>query len=89
MQIGIRDLRADLAGIVRRAGAGESFVITVSGRPTATVGPIGGDDPGPTLDGLVALGAVVAPRTRIADRPVARERVPVDARSERELRKVR
>ncbi len=89
MRIGVRDLRADLAGVVRRAAAGESFVITVSGRPAATLGPVGGTQPGPTLDELVALGAVVAPRTRADDRPVPRERVPVDARSDRELRKVR
>ena len=87
--MGIRELRADLAAAVRRAGAGESVVITVSGRPVATLGPIGGDEPGPTLAELVALGTVVGPRTRIAERPVARERVPVDARSDRELRKVR
>ncbi len=66
--MGIRELRADLAAAVRRAGAGESVVITVSGRPVATLGPIGGEVPGPTLDELVALGAVVAPRARHGER---------------------
>ena len=32
---GIRDLRADAAAIVRRAGGGERVIITVAGRPVA------------------------------------------------------
>lgn len=88
MQIGVRELRANLAGLVRRARAGESIVITVSGRPAAVLGPLGGTaDAG--LDDLVATGAVVPPRAR-AGRPSApRTPLPVDARSDAELRKVR
>jgi prevent-host-death family protein len=87
MQIGIRELRADLAGAVRRAGAGETVVVTVGGKPVARLGPL---EPAgePTLDDLIAVGAVVAPR---AARPPAPDvvDVPVDARSERALRDVR
>ncbi|MCU0309348.1 MAG: type II toxin-antitoxin system prevent-host-death family antitoxin [Acidimicrobiales bacterium] len=89
MEIGIRELRADLAAVVRRAGAGESVVVTVSGRPVARLGPVDTPDPSPGLDQLVAVGAVIPPRVRPDDRPVARARIPVDARPERELRKVR
>jgi prevent-host-death family protein len=88
MDIGVRELRAGLAGFVRRAAAGESIVITLSGRPVAALGPIGGHrDLG--LAELVAHGAVVAPRVRADTDAVERERLPVDARSDVELRKVR
>jgi prevent-host-death family protein len=39
-QIGMRELRADLAAAVRRAGAGERLVVTVDGRPVAQLGPL-------------------------------------------------
>jgi prevent-host-death family protein len=63
MHVGIRELRADLASTVRRAAAGESIVVTIAGRPVARLGPL---DPtgGPTLDDLIATGAVVPPRRR-------------------------
>lgn len=88
MAIGIRELRADLATHVRRAAAGESIVVTVSGRPAALLGPLGGGR-AQALDDLVATGAVLAPRLRPGRRSVVRERLPVDARSDVELRKVR
>jgi len=87
MRIGIRELRADLAGVVRRAAAGEPVVVTVGGTPVARLGPL---EPtgGPTLDDLIAVGAVVAPR---AAKPPAPETVdvPIDARTDRALRDVR
>lgn len=64
----IRQLRADLAAAVRRAGAGDRTVVTVGGRPVAQLGPIepsGGSD----LGALVAAGAVVAPRRTSPWRP--------------------
>jgi prevent-host-death family protein len=88
VQIGIRELRAGLAAFVRRAAAGETIVVTVSGRPAAVLAPIGAGHE-PSLDELVAFGAVVAPRTRAARRAAERERLPVDARCDVELRKVR
>lgn len=84
----MRELRAGLSGFVRRAAAGESIVVTQSGRPVAVLGPIGGDrDLG--LAELVAHGAVTAPRVRASTAAVERERMPVDARSDVELRKLR
>jgi prevent-host-death family protein len=88
MEIGVRELRAGLAGFVRRAAAGESIVVTQSGRPVAVLGPIGGErELG--LAELIAHGVVVAPRVRASTAAVERERLPVDARSDVELRKVR
>lgn len=88
MEIGIRELRAGLAGFVRRAAAGEAIVVTQSGRPVAVLGPVGADR-GLGMAELVATGAVRAPRLRPSPDPVERERMPVDARSDVELRKVR
>jgi prevent-host-death family protein len=88
MEIGIRELRSGLATFVRRAAEGESIVVTQSGRPVAVLGPVdGGRADG--LAQLVAHGAVRAPRLRPSPEPVERERMPVDARSDVELRKVR
>jgi prevent-host-death family protein len=38
--IGIRELRADLAGLVRRAGSGHRVVVSVGGRPVAQLAPL-------------------------------------------------
>ena len=59
--IGVRELRRNVAAVLRRAGAGERIVVTVDGAPVAQLGPI---EPAgaPTLDDLVAGGLVGAPR---------------------------
>jgi prevent-host-death family protein len=38
--IGIRELRADLAALVRRAGNGQQVVVSVGGRPVARLAPL-------------------------------------------------
>lgn len=40
MRVASRELRNDTAGVLRRAGAGESVVITVNGEPVAELGPL-------------------------------------------------
>jgi prevent-host-death family protein len=57
---GIRELRAELTDAVRRAAAGERTVITRTGRPVAQLGPLDAD--APSLERLIASGAVVPPR---------------------------
>jgi len=52
---------------VRRAADGERIVVTVSGRPTAQLGPL--DDQAPDLDRLIAAGAVLPARRRRPWRP--------------------
>ena len=61
MEIGTRELRANLAAALRQVGAGERLVITVDGRPVAQLGPV---DPSgsPTLTDLAASGLVEPPR---------------------------
>lgn len=79
-RVGIRDLRNQVAAVVRRAAAGERIVVTVDGAPVAQLGPL---TPGgaPTLDDLVAAG--LAQPARRTERPDPPEPIdpPVDART--------
>jgi prevent-host-death family protein len=72
--IGVRELRNNVAAVLRRAAAGERIVVTVDGVPTAQVGPL---EPigAPTIEELVATGLVQPPQ-----RPDARaaEPAPID-----------
>lgn len=38
--LSVRDLRNDVSEVLRRAEAGERFVVTVRGRPVAELGPM-------------------------------------------------
>jgi prevent-host-death family protein len=66
-QVGVRQLRAAVAAMVRRAEAGERIVVTVGGRPVAQLGPLDPVAGAATLDDLVARGLLV--RARRDDRP--------------------
>lgn len=78
-RVGIRELRNNVAAVVRRAAAGERVVVTVDGVPCAQIGPL---EPhaGLTLDDLVAAGLALPPGRR--DHPAAPdpEDAPVDVR---------
>ncbi|TSA52618.1 MAG: type II toxin-antitoxin system prevent-host-death family antitoxin [Actinobacteria bacterium] len=63
--IGIRELRERSATFIKRAGAGEQMIITVSGDPVATLGPItSATTQAISLIDLVTNGSVVASRRR-------------------------
>jgi prevent-host-death family protein len=63
--IGIRELRERSATFIKRAGAGEQMIITVSGDPVATLGPIAPlTSQTVSLTDLVSTGSVIAPRRR-------------------------
>lgn len=51
-----RQLRNDSAEVLRRVGAGETFIVTNNGRPTATIAPV-------TTDPIVQLATTGAIRT--------------------------
>ncbi len=87
--IGIRELRADLAAHVRRAAGGEPTVVSVSGRPAAVLVPLTGTGALPSLEALVAAGALSPPRR--ADGRLPERTVPVwgNVRLDRLLREVR
>jgi len=63
-RIGIRELRASAAAVVRRAEAGQRTVVTVGGRPVAQLGPLTSAAVKRSLDELVAQGLLIAPRRR-------------------------
>jgi prevent-host-death family protein len=89
-RVGIRELRNNVASVVRRAAAGERVVVTVDGVPAAQLGPLeAGAGSGVTLDDLVAAGLVRPPGRR--DRPSAPEAedAPVDVRPEAVLDELR
>ncbi len=66
-RIGIRDLRADVASQVRRAGDGHRLLITVDGRAVAQLGPIEASPGSISLADLAAQGRIVPARRD--DRP--------------------
>jgi prevent-host-death family protein len=39
-EVGLREMRQNASGLVRRAEAGERITITVAGRPAAVLGPV-------------------------------------------------
>ena len=88
-QVGVRELRADLAAALRRAEAGERVVVTVGGRPVAQLGPLDAADVRPTIDDLVARGLLV--RARRTDRPEPAAQIPLwaGARLDRVLAEIR
>jgi prevent-host-death family protein len=88
-RVGIRELRNNVAAVVRRAAAGERIVVTVDGIATAQLGPLAPAGDRPTLDDLVAAGLARPPRR--LDRPTepAPEDVPIDARPEAILAELR
>ena len=66
-RIGTRELRSNLAALVRRARSGERIVLTVDGRPVAQLGPLEPLDDSPSLDDLAARGQIELARR--PDRP--------------------
>ena len=89
LRVGIRELRNNVAAVVRRAANGERIVVTVDNVPVAMLGPLSPGEDGLTLDDLIAAG-LVRPATR-TDRPEAPApaNLPVDARSDRVLDELR
>jgi len=89
-EIGIRQLRSDLAASVRRAAAGEALDVSIGGRAVARLGPLGGHAaPATGAASLISSGALIAPRRndgRIADGTVVVWR---NVRLDRLLREVR
>lgn len=86
--VGVRELRNQVAAVVRRAGSGDRVVVTVDGRPVAQLGPL--EPTGAlTLDDLVAGGLVHPPGRRDKPEPPDAAILPVDLRADRILDEVR
>jgi len=87
-QVGIRELRNNVAAVVRRAAAGERIVVTVDGVATAQLGPLSPSG-SLTLDDLIAAGLALPPARADRPAPVDVEDVPVDIRPDRVLDELR
>lgn len=61
MDVGIRELKAELSAWVRRAAAGEVVTVTDRGRPVAVLGPVVGQV---DLEAAAAEGWVQLPTTQ-------------------------
>lgn len=88
-RVGVRELRNQVAAVIRRAEAGERVVVTVDGVPAAQLGPLTPDSSGVTLWDLAGAGLVEPPR-RI-DRPDPPDPLPLaaDLRVDRLMDQVR
>ncbi len=86
-QIGARELRANLAVLVRQAGAGQRVVVTVDGRPVAQLGPLEPTGP-PSLEELAAAGLLEPPRRSQPPAPDGVD-LAIDVRLDRLLDEVR
>jgi prevent-host-death family protein len=87
--VGIRQLRSDVAAVVRRAAAGEKIVITVSGQSVALLSPVATSEHTVGLDDLVARGLVIPPRRISKWVPSAPVKVWSDPRIDLLLREIR
>ena len=89
MHTAIRELRADLAAHVRRAGAGQRVVVSIGGREVAQLGPVQAIDGQTVLADLVTAGLVIAPRRTEAARPAQAIPVWSGVRLDRALKELR
>lgn len=61
-RIGIRELRNQTSGAIRRAMAGERIIITIDGVPAAQLGPLNAGDRPASIADLIAAGLLEGPR---------------------------
>ncbi len=86
--IGVRELRNQVAAVVRRAAAGERIIVSVDGRPMAQLGPLSAPGP-PTLADLAAQGLAEPPRIARAAAVPDPEDLAVDVRLDRIIEELR
>jgi antitoxin (DNA-binding transcriptional repressor) of toxin-antitoxin stability system len=89
IEVGMRELRAELASHVGRAASGQTVLVRLNGRPVAALGPVGRTEAEPTMDGLAASGALVAARRADGRRAQGAVRVWRNARLDLLLREIR
>jgi prevent-host-death family protein len=76
-RIPVRELRNQASRVVRRARAGERLIITVDGIAAAEIGPVSvAARAAPSLQELIATGAVMAARVRTPAPPRKPLRAP-------------
>ena len=75
-RIGVRDLRNDTSKVIRRAKSGERIIVTIDGVPVAQLGPLDDTPRQRSMAELIAMGALIAPRSTRPPRPADPVRVP-------------
>ena len=80
-RIGIRELRNETSRVVQRAKSGERIIVTIDGVPAAQLGPIAEAPTERTLTELLAMGALLPPRTTTPSRPASPIRLRSGSRS--------
>jgi prevent-host-death family protein len=83
--VGVRELRNQVAAVLRRASSGERILVTVDGVAVAQLGPLQPDASGLTLQDLAAAGLVNSPRRPRPTTAPAAANPPVDIRLDRVL----
>ncbi|MFN2609970.1 MAG: type II toxin-antitoxin system Phd/YefM family antitoxin [Actinomycetota bacterium] len=66
IKVGVRELRQRASELLRRVGAGETFVVTDRGRPVAVLGPLRNQRP---LERLRESGDIEPGRSDLNDLP--------------------
>ena len=64
IKAGIRELRQNASGLIRRVIEGETIEVTERGRPVARIVPLHG---GSVLDQMIAEGRATAARSELLD----------------------
>jgi prevent-host-death family protein len=68
-EIGVRELKASLSGVLRRVSGGEQVRVTIRGRPVADIVPAGASPADDALRSLIAERRVVPPARSRPPRP--------------------
>ena len=84
-RIGIRELRNETSKVVRRAKSGERIIVTIDGVPAAQLGPIDESPRERTMTELVAMGALLPPRSTTPPRPASPIRLRPGSRTSTEV----
>jgi prevent-host-death family protein len=74
-EIGVRELKATLSGVLRRVSRGEHVRVTVRGQPVADIVPAGASPADDALRALIARGRVVPPARALPTRATRLARV--------------
>lgn len=81
-RIPTRELRAQLADVLRRATGGETTVVTSRGRPVAEIGPVGARG-AQDLDTLATAGLITPPAADRHPAPPSPATLPIDVSLDR------
>lgn len=88
-QIGIRELRSNIAEVVRAAGKGIDMVVTVDGLPVAQLGPLRPPEGPAEIQQLVARGELTPPLVVPTAEPSIRISLSQGQRIDRLVREIR